>query len=291
MDITLTMKCNNNCVFCPRREHLKIIACRSLKDVYADIERTRRKDDKITLAGGEVTLLDDLNAIVRFCKDKGFKSVGVITNGRRLKDAKFAESLVRAGADDFAVSIYSVDNKIHDLITRRPGSARDTKKGLANLIRLSKKYPISVRVNTVLSRWNYRGLPATLETLSSYGVRNFIVAEQIVTPKRSAHLSISQTNGSLKKIMGLSLENTRLVLRGFPFCLIGRGGTACKEGIIIKPSNPLIILEKQNLDTLVKGRGKKSQYLSDLGKLFTKADRCRSCAVDSRCHGIQKAYF
>ena len=291
MDITLTLKCNNNCVFCPRKGYLKAIACASLKEIRRDIEKTRLVSDKIALSGGEVTLMKDLVEIVGFCRKNGFTNVGIITNGRRLKERGFAERLICSGVSEFAVSLYSTDNKIHDSITRKSGSARDTKEGLLNLIGLSRLHPIGIRVNTVLNYWNFRDLPRTLKTLYSYGVRNFIVAEQVIIGRKSKRLSIDQVKSALSKIQSLPMENTRLVLRGFPLCLVSRRGIASAEGFILKKHDPLIILEKQEVDTLVKKSSSKGKYLETFRKLFVKVEKCRGCAVEKRCLGIQEAYL
>ncbi len=291
MDITLTLKCNNNCVFCPRGKYLKTIACGSLKDIYRDIKKTRKQGDKIALSGGEVTLLPGLGEMAAFCKSLGFKSVGIITNARLLKDIKLAEKLVLSGVTDFAVSLYSFNNKVHDTVTRRKESARETKKGLVNLLRLAKRYPVSIRVNTVLNTWNLHDIPATLKALYSRGVRNFIVAEQMVIDKGSRHLSAKQIREALATLRELKMKDARLVLRGFPFCLLGCDGVLSAEGIIIRSKDPFILLEKQEVDTLVKSGASKTRYLSDFSRLFTRIASCRSCHLKSKCQGIQKAYI
>ena len=291
MDITLTLKCNNNCLFCPRKGYLKTIACVSSKEIYRDIEKTRRVSDEIALSGGEVTLLEDLEDIVGFCGEKGFRKIGIITNGRRLKDVKFAERLIRAGVKDFAVSLYSWRDKIHDAITRKRGSARDTKRGLLNLFRLSRRYPIGIRVNTVLNYWNCRDLPGTIKTLFSYGVRNFIVAEQVIINREAEHLLAPEIKDALKQILGLTLKNTRLVFRGFPLCFAPICEGVSPEGFILKKQDPRIILEKQEINTLVKKSSSKDKYLGDFRKLFTHVKKCRDCALKKSCFGMQKAYL
>ncbi|MDD4907549.1 MAG: radical SAM protein [Candidatus Omnitrophica bacterium] len=291
MDITLTLKCNNNCLFCPRQGYLKTIACVSIEEIYRDIEKTRRVSDEIALSGGEVTLLPDLEEIVGFCGERGFKKVGIITNGRRLKDVKFAQRLIRAGVKDFAVSLYSWQDKIHDAITRKSGSARDTKKGLLNLLRLSRRYPIGIRVNTVLNYWNYRDLPGTIKKLFSYGVRNFIIAEQVVINRKAEHLLAPEIKDALRRISDLTLKNTRLVFRGFPLCFAPICVGVSPEGFILKKQSPRIILEKQEIDTLVKKNSSKNKYLEDFRKLFTRVKKCRDCALEKSCLGMQKAYL
>ncbi|MBU1076789.1 MAG: radical SAM protein [Spirochaetes bacterium] len=291
MDITLTLKCNNNCVFCPRKDYLKTIACTSLKEAYNDIRKMRLLHEEIVLSGGEVTLLDELPAIISFCQELGFKNIGIITNGRPLKNIKLAEKYILAGVKDFAVSIYSVDDTIHDLITRNKGSGQDSKRGLANLLRLSVRYPINIRVNIVLNYWNHKDINNTLKALYAAGVRNFILAEQVIMRKKDKHLSLEQITRSLAGIRTLKLNNTRLVLRGFPLCLPETPDRSVPEGLILKEKDPLILLEKHEVDTLIKERSRKQKYLKKFEHLFVKVKKCRNCDWKNNCKGFQKLYL
>ncbi|MBN1899357.1 MAG: radical SAM protein [Spirochaetes bacterium] len=291
MDITLTLKCNNYCVFCPRKDFLKAIVCRSQKEIYSDIEKIRRKTDNIALSGGEVTLMSNLPEIISFCKEKGFKEIGIITNGRALKNKRLARDLIQYGVRDFAVSVYSFNNRIHDRITGRSGSGSDTKKGLLNLIQLSRQYPVSIRVNIVLNYWNHQDIHRTLEALYACGVRNFIVAEQVIMDKDSKHLSLNEIKKDLEQIRNIPLRDTRLVLRGFPICLLKGKKVLVPEGFVLKESDPLVILEKHEVDTLIKEKSRKSRYLRKFSRLFTRIKPCESCEYAQICMGIQKAYF
>jgi len=291
MDITSTLKCNNDCIFCPRQEYLKIIACRSLKDIYKDIEETRKRSKRIVLSGGEITLLEGLRGIIDFCKKKNFREIGIITNGRKLKDLNFARRLIIAGVKDFAVSLYSFNEKIHDLITRTKGSCKETKKGIANILKLSSEYDIALRVNIVLNYWNYREVTKTLDKLISLGVKNFIVAEQIIIDKKTKHLSLKEIVKFLKNIREIELNGSRVCLRGFSSCLFGDDLFFIRDEIILKRKDPFIISERHGVDTLVKDNRKKSRYLEKFEKLFAKTQRCKSCLFENRCLGIQKAYL
>ena len=80
-DLTITLECNNNCDFCPRNE-LSTIACNSNKEIYENIEKISKTNDSIVLSGGEITIKENFIQIMKFCKKKGIKKIGMVTNGR-----------------------------------------------------------------------------------------------------------------------------------------------------------------------------------------------------------------
>lgn len=291
MDVTLTLRCNNNCLFCPRKDYLKIIACNSLRDSYRDIEATRKISDKVVLSGGEVTIVDEIRSIIGFCKKKRFREIDIITNGRKLQDLRFAEKLVLAGAKNFAISLYSVDEKTHDRITQISGSCKETKKGIVNILKLSNQYDIILRVNLVLNYWNYKDLSKTMDTLVSWGVKNFIVAEQIIIGRKSGYLSLQEVAKFIGGIRRMELKGARLCLRGFSPCLLEDNISFCQDVIVMKAKNPYISWEMHEVDTLVKDKSKKNRYLMKFQKLFIRIDKCKSCFFKNRCLGIQKAYL
>lgn len=287
MDITLTLSCNNNCIFCPREEYLSIISCKSKKNIYSQIKKTRQKSDKITLSGGEVTLMDKIIEMVSFCRQQNFKVIGIITNGRKLKDKKFAEKIIKAGVNDFAVSLYSCKPSIHDKVTRIKGSCLESKKGLKNLISLQEEYAIFLRVNLVFNRENRSDIFFTLERLQEMGVRSFIVAEQIILNKSKNHLNLTDIKKFLSELKKSNLRNSYICLRGFADCLISEPFSKR----VLREKNPRIVLEPYCLDTLVEKEVKKREYLSRFSNLFIKTERCLKCASGEGCLGLQKAYW
>jgi MoaA/NifB/PqqE/SkfB family radical SAM enzyme len=259
-------------------------------EILKNIAKTRKKSDTIVLTGGEPTTMPDIMDIARFCKKMKFRNIEMITNGRMLKDRRFAEKLVRAGVNGFAVSLYSFENKIHDRLTRVDGSAEETKEGIRTLLWLAKKYPISVRVNTVLAKNNYRTVLKTIKTLFKMGVRDFIVAEEIVISRKLPHLSLTDLKNFLKKITEMHLGGANICLRGFAPCLVAKKMNFDGRGFVLSEKDPSIILEKQEIDTLVKNNKDKEAYFSAFRGSFTKIKACLRCSAVNNCPGLQKVY-
>ncbi len=264
-----------------------MIACgRRMRD---EIRAIRSVSDSIVLSGGEVTVLKSIWDILTFCRKNNFRSIDLVTNCRKLNDRSFSERLVKAGVNNFAVSLYSSDERIHDRITRVKGSCRETKSGIKNLLRLSTEYAIDLRVNIVLNPWNYNDIDNTLGYLSSLGVKNFIIAEHVVIDKNKEYLTSGAVSNFLAHLRSLNLASARITLRGFAPCLCGDISSASQG--VLKDRDPLIVLEAHEMDTLINTKGGKNQYLKKLRGLFTYAEKCDTCGYAGQCPGIQKIYL
>lgn len=290
MDITVTLECNNNCLFCPRQSYLSLIASQSKKELYQDIRKTRAESDKIVLSGGEVTLMPDVFNVISFCREQGFRKIGIITNARNLRKAEFAEKLVKSGVSDWGLSLYSLKLQIHDRITQVKGSCTETKKGIKNMLKLMKKYSFNLRVNLVLNFWNQDDIFNTLEGLTAWGVKNFIIAEEIMINK-GPHLSLRQISRFLEKIEKSNFKGVNLCLRGFAPCLLKKRQPSFVNDKVIKRVDPRIIMENYELNTLVKGGSKKEKYLVKFKENFLKFSQCSRCIFFKNCLGLQKGYF
>jgi pyruvate-formate lyase-activating enzyme len=107
----------------------------------------------IFLSGGEPTLREDLPSILLEIKG-GNKCAGIVTNGVRLADERYLDTLRKAGLD---YVFFSFDSFTEDFYsTVKMGS-----RGMGNLLRLKKRALANLeiwRVPTILSATIYPGL-------------------------------------------------------------------------------------------------------------------------------------
>jgi MoaA/NifB/PqqE/SkfB family radical SAM enzyme len=207
-----------------------------------------------------------------------------------LKNPAFTRDLLIAGVNEFAVSLYSVRDITHDRITQRTGSCRETKAGIRNLIALRKKFDISIRINTVLSSFNYRDLEKTITSLYKASIRDFIIAEEIIPKGKASHLSLPEIKDYLTRIRTLGLRQARIVFRGFAPCLL-YPESANRRQNDLKGFHPASIRENHEVDTLIQAKTKKSAYMSKFNRLFSKRPFCVDCRFAHSCKGLQKRYF
>jgi radical SAM protein with 4Fe4S-binding SPASM domain len=167
-DLALTFRCTNNCVHCyaggPHEtpelttEQWKAVVDR-LHEIGVFI---------VTFTGGEPTLREDLPELLRYVQNKGIVS-GLITNGRKLKDKTYVETLEKTGLDFVQVTLESHSPDIHDAMTATKGSWKETVEGIRNII----PTPIYATTNTTLSRYNASNFLETIDFLKELGVAAF----------------------------------------------------------------------------------------------------------------------
>ena len=165
MDIALTYQCNNDCFHCyndPNRNPSPL----SFEQWKAVLDRVWELGiPHVVFTGGEPTLIENLIQLIEYAKQKGL-IVGLNTNGRRLSNIGYAQSLRSAGLDHVQITLESADPTVHDRIVQRNGAWRQTIAGIQNAIK-TQSY---VMTNTTLLRENLATLPETLKFLADLGV-------------------------------------------------------------------------------------------------------------------------
>jgi MoaA/NifB/PqqE/SkfB family radical SAM enzyme len=94
---------------------------------------------------------------------------GLITNGRKLKDKTYVETLEKAGLDFVQVTLESHKPKVHDLMTGTKGSWRETIAGIKN----AAQSQIYVTTNTTLSKYNSPDFMETIDFIKTLNVAAF----------------------------------------------------------------------------------------------------------------------
>lgn len=156
--------CNNHCVFCTA-EWKKSQGDRDTLTIINEVDRILEDDgvSRLVYSGGEPTVRNDLHVIMKHARDLGVPCQDIQTNGRRLQDLGYLQTLSHAGMDSCFVSIHGPVSEIHDKLTRAPGAFNQACAGLANLERIG----IPFTTNTVVCRQNYTVLDQTVGFLAS----------------------------------------------------------------------------------------------------------------------------
>jgi len=200
MDLALTFRCQNNCVHCYAGgpHETAELSTEQWKEI---IDRLRKIGVFIlTFTGGEPTLREDLPELLLYAQNRGAVA-GLVTNGRRLKDKSYVEKLEKAGLDFVQVTLESHKPQIHDLITAKRGSWKETVAGIKNVVPTK----IYVTTNTTLNKHNASEFLETMDLLKGLGVGAFGCNSLIYSGKASEVsdefvLPLEQLNELLPKI-------------------------------------------------------------------------------------------
>ena len=166
MDLALTYRCNNRCVHCYNeanraKNELGIMQWEKVLDRIWSIGIPH-----VVFTGGEPTLIDFLPKLINHAENLGMIT-GLNTNGRKLSDPDYVDTLVSAGLDHVQITLESHNPEIHDYIAATNGAWEQTTAGIKNALK-SRLY---VMTNTTLLQTNSASLANTLQFLSKLGVQ------------------------------------------------------------------------------------------------------------------------
>jgi pyruvate-formate lyase-activating enzyme len=178
VEIKLTRRCNQACVFCKTPREANNFASPDM--VPHLLRRLSSRADSVTLSGGEPCLEPSLEDHIREAREAGFSLIEVQTNGVLMEDEAYVQRLRRAGMTNVLVSFHSHLPEISDAITRSPGGHGSTLRCLDRLMRTD----LYVTVCHVLCSLNYRHVPAYVEFLKnrfSYRLNSLLFSLAIPT--------------------------------------------------------------------------------------------------------------
>lgn len=171
----LTYRCSLDCIHCYLDVEKRHLECSlgKIKDILDQLADAGSL--YLTLSGGEIFLRDDLFEIVSYARKLHF-SVRLLTNGTSISAEK-AEEISRWHPEMVAISVYDMDPSIHDAITRKKGSFKETMGAIYAL----KKRGISLKISSVLMNCNFAGYRKVYDFAKELGAQ--FQADYRITPK------------------------------------------------------------------------------------------------------------
>ncbi len=287
----LGFSCNNNCIMCTTKPKGKNYKDRSTEEVIEDLEKGIKQGfRKVEFTGGEPTIRNDVLDLVKYAKDLGYRDVGLSTNGRMLSYSNFTEEIVKNGMNRINFSLYGHNANIHNAITRTPKTFKQTIQGIKNV----QKYPdVTIIVNTVVSRLNYKHLLEIGDFLSSLKIKFFNVLDLIPDgyAKDFYKTLVVRMDGLSNALNNLEniLDKFRLItFFDFPLCLF-------KPKMRSNLHTTFITAEKRKITAKQIGykprrfERKKGDIYLDIHKRRTEI--CYKCRFFKECGGIWKDYL
>lgn len=145
--ITLTNRCNVNCLYCHHDGMVKSKDEMTADELYTICKIAKKIGvKKIRLSGGEPLLKKDIVEIVEKIASLDFKDISMTTNGILLE--KYAQNLKDAGLDRVNVSLDTLNRETFEFITKKD-YLEDAKKGILKAVEVGL-YP--VKINMVIMK-------------------------------------------------------------------------------------------------------------------------------------------
>ena len=280
LDLKLGFRCNNKCVFCVQGDKRDHVGDLTTAQAIERLVAARAHCDALLLTGGEITIRQDVPAIIAAARGLGYGTIQVQTNGRRLAYRSYVEALVAAGATEFNPSLHGHIAPLHDALVGAQGAFVQCVAGMRQLQLLRQK----VLTQTVITRQNTPFLPQIARLLVSLGV--WQVQFAFVHALGTAALTWDQTvprYRDVRRYLPLALDIVRqagvsVITEAVPFCCLdGRDWAAIEPRMA-----PTTVYDG---DIAI---GDYARYRLEAGKLH--GPPCADCTWNQHCEGPWREY-
>ncbi len=284
VDIKVGFQCFNRCRFCVQGDKRYKFPDRTSEEIKEILRKSRGRAEGVVFTGGEPTFRPkELLEWVRYAKELGYKVIQIQTNGRMFSYLSYCKEIIKAGANEFSPALHGSTPKIHDYLTRAPGSWEQTVQGIKNLVSLHQR----VITNTVITKPNYKDLPNLAKLLVSLRVNQFQFAfihiNNIIAsnPKLIEEIVPRKTEVMpyVKKGLQIGIDaGVKVMTEAIPYCFMKGYEKYVAERVI--PESDVF-----DADFVVKDY---SNYRKNQGKV--KGPNCKKCKYYKICEGPWKEY-
>lgn len=197
--VRVTENCNASCFMCGFGKSKKqlYVSSESVKNIAIQAKKAGIKIVRFT--GGEPLLHNNLIDYIKLFKSSGIKT-SIITNGYLLPT--YLDSLIKAELDQVILSIDGSYSALHDKLRSLPGAFKNATDSIQKIKYL--KSNIIVRVNTVVSHYNYNDLENILDLLTALKVDQWsiipIKSQENLWEKVERHELLSSYHRFQKKL-------------------------------------------------------------------------------------------
>lgn len=211
-------KCNYDCGFCfykgqkPKPFHLGIRRQASICKINLI--------DSLDLSGGEPTIIPDWIDTLKYLRSVGFKNIAAITNGSTFNNSTFLKESIDNGLTEVLFSYHGPTEHIHDAMTGKKGSYEKLYDSMTNC----SDYGVKIRINTVVTKNNYKYLPMIAKDMlmiqpDSFNFLPFRLENQSTPDNMVQYKDCIKYIKNAIDILS-SIENTFISVRYIPFCIM-----------------------------------------------------------------------
>lgn len=283
--------CNNNCIVCSLKDRQEFYPDRITEEIMKDMSEARKKGfNAVEFTGGEPTIRKDIIDLVTYAKKIGFETIALSTNGRMLSYAPFAEKIIEAGLNKVSFSLFGSSKKVHNSISRTPGSFEEIVAGIRNVKKNSK---VCVNISSVISSLNVKDLKKFALFVLSLGVRNWYLLDLIPDGNAQKNYSVLAIKSEILKLELNSLQKVSSKFReigffDFPLCLFDKKFLEAENLIFINAKTRLETSHQVGYNPNRTHVDEKGVY-QDCYKKHLKI--CPQCQYYKECGGIWKDYL
>ncbi|MBI5624304.1 MAG: radical SAM protein [Elusimicrobia bacterium] len=289
--LSLTMRCNQACLFCPVLRDVPVLPEAKIMSelaAYCRANKALLPATSFLITGGEPTLSPALEPAVRLLAKEGAGSCTLLSNAVRFAEPGFLDAIWGSGIRKLFLSFHSHQEKTYDLLTGTKGLFPKASRGIKEVL---KRPFFEVTCNVVLTKRNYKDLPGLAALLAG------LAGSKAKTKTLNLCISAMNENPAWDELcvphaktavyLRKTLKEGKVPMTAFmgdcamPVCV----GSLYKASAAIVPS--------ARVDTAAwyapAGWAPDSSPVPT-GFLRVKSEACRKCRFDPVCGGLASRY-
>jgi len=169
VDVMIGYACNVQCDYCSITDAMRKENMATAPVMAALAEARRRGAVKVAFGGGEPTIRRSLLPLVRWCRDRGYTSIKIPSNGLMYSYESYARDACDAGITDFHISFMAHTDELYAKIMGRADALSLVTQGVRNLKKLGRT-PIG---DLIIKHDTWRHLGDIVEHWAGLGVDTF----------------------------------------------------------------------------------------------------------------------
>lgn len=169
IDVQIGYACNVQCDYCSITDEMRLENMATAAVMEQLREARARGAVKVAFGGGEPTIRKGLLPLVRWCRDRGYRSIKIPSNGLLYSYPAFAKEASEAGITDFNISLMAHTEALYASIMGRPDAFALVNQGVANLIKLGHQ-PIG---DLIIKSDTWQHLADIVEYWAGQGIKTF----------------------------------------------------------------------------------------------------------------------
>jgi len=277
--IILNPYCGNYCVFCFNTKRLSPEKLRELEhNIYRNLIELRKKGIKhLEISGSDPIEYDKIIPLIKYIKKMGFEIVQLSTHGKRLSDKQFLSEFLLSGIDRLRIPLYGSNAKVHDSVTRTPGSFDMTIKGIKSILKVTND--IQIQISCLIVQQNKENLIELLDLVRKNNISNSYFSVPCVSnDDYSYYVPMKDLGQYVKKVYEYSKElKYPLKFLEIPYCVFGEFSNSIDN--LTKPPDLGKFCQPPK-----EFRSKEKDTPSY--RLKMKIDMCKDCSCSNKCDGF-----
>ncbi len=282
--------CNSRCGFChqvPYRQTPGAVVDLTTTQIKEKIDWGARNGyDELGLSGGEVTIRPDAVDLIAFAREKGFRRIGLTTNGRMFAIPAFARRMVAAGLSTVSFSIHGHTAALHDMMEHTPGAFDQAMAGIDNVRAAATqlRQRVDLMSMSLAAPMNIDHFPDIIRLLGGKGFRlhmlqPFIVNEDSLEVADRFMVGYDRIEQALRAgIEAARPHDGKVKLYNIPPCLL-RDVADRIDG------------QKYDFDVFSKHDKRAADEMNEVPWGFYRIPACRDCPDAWICHGFRREYY